>query len=589
MVQTRKKKLVLSLAACLAAWLTSAGAAAGGEALASDNTLQPQGLNHVGIYALRRLEPGLTGAGVKFGVVCRSFTYVKGEPQNDYRPNVTHQCLNAEQFSFHDLGVIVPGISPHSTAICSLLFGEDPDAFNLHLGPFYYQGVVPAAKAKIYEFWHFLFNNVSAQLPPEADVVVVGFGWPFEEWWTRGMESLAEHHGLIVVAAIGNGANACDPPLYPGAAANVIGVGVVDSVRAEDSATSLANFSLAYPEHSSSGPTTDGRCKPDIVAPGNCLAASASDPDLYELTGNWSSFSTPLTAGTIGLLVQKAKQQPDLSLAVSLNGGNCVMKAILMNSATKLPYWHKGRLKADDDHVVPLDHLQGTGMLNALGAYRHLVAGRYEPGDVSPTGWDLNRLDKRETVGNIYRMTVGQPTDKFITATLVWNRHYDVVYPFERDTAKDSNLRLELWAIDPENPNNDRLLDYSDSTVDNVEHIYCRVPAEYAAYELVVSRSDLDDGSEDDAMQAYALAWNVGEGADTDNILWHDLNADGIVNQLDLAMLLNNSITSMQSPDSYQLGDINNDGAIDIKDLEILFEHHNRQADWRKTQDANGG
>ncbi len=276
------------------------------------------------------------------------------------------------------------------------MFGEDPDAFNKRVGQFSYEGVVPQSKADIYEFWNFLANNVFTNLPPEADVVTASIGSPFEDWWTRGIQSMAEQYGLIVVAGIGNGTNAHDTVLYPGAGANVIGVGVVDSVNAGDPAIKLAQFSLAYPEHSSSGPTADGRCKPDIVAPGNCLAAVVKEPNYYEPTGNWSSFSTPVVAGVVGLLVQKAREDPALSAALLPAGGNCVMKAILLNSATKLPFWHKGRLSKDDDHFVPLDYIQGAGMVNAVGAYEQLVSGRYEPNDVPAVGWDLNHLRKSE-------------------------------------------------------------------------------------------------------------------------------------------------------------------------------------------------
>jgi len=586
MVQSPKDTLIL---ACLAALLSSASMVAGGEGPQTDRVLQPQSLNHAGVYALRGIEPGLTGSGVRLALVCRSITYTDGEPQNDYRPNVQHRCFGSQRFIFHDLGQVPAGISPHATAICSILFGQDPAALEPELGRFYYQGVVPGAKAAVYEFWYFLINNVFSQSPPDADVVSASIGSQFEDWWTRGIESLAEHYGLIVVAGIGNGSNACDPPLYPGGGANVIGVGVIDSVNTENQATNLAYFSLAYPEHSSCGPTADGRCKPDIVAPGNCVAASANASDLYELTGNWSSFSTPIAAGAIGLLIQKAKEQPSLSLAVSPDGGNCVMKAILMNSATKLPYWHKGRLAGDDDHAVPLDYIQGAGMLNAVGAYQHLVAGRNKPGKVLSIGWDLNRLDNRDAPTNVYGLTVSEQADEFITATLVWNRHYKRVYPFEPDTAEDSNLRLELWAVDPENSSNSRLLDYSDSAVDNVEHIYCRALAGYTNYEIVVSYSNLVNRSPTDAAQRYGLAWTVGQSTDSDSIFWHDLNADGVVNELDFAILLDNWIAGVKSPGSYLLGDINTDGVIDADDLLIIVDHSNCQADWRTKQDNGTG
>ena len=585
MTRTFKKTLVLSLMTSLAVLLNSTGLVAGAEDIQANTILQPQVLEHTGIYALRQIDPGLTGAGVKFAVICRSFTYIDNEPQNDYRPDIEHSCFGASKLTFQDQAKLPPGISPHSTAICSILFGEDPNAFHPDIGQFYYEGTTPQAQADIYEFWHFVINNVFPQVPPDVDIITAGFGYPFEDWWTRGIESLAEHYGIIIVASIGNGADAYDPVFYPGAGANVIGVGVVDSVNTENPATNLAHFALAYPEHSSFGPTDNGQCKPDIVAPGNCLAADINEPNLYEPTGSWSSFSTPVVAGTIGLLVQKAKNEPDLSLAVSPKGGNCVIKAILLNSATKLPYWHKGQLQTDDDHLAPLDYIQGAGMLNAVSAYEHLIAGLNKPGDVSTIGWDLNQLDKNETAENIYKITLAEPADKYITATVVWNRHYSSVHPFERALEKDSNLRLELWAVDPENHNNDYLLDYSDSTVDNVEHIYAVADAGYTNYEIILSFSNNDDQKVSAVSQLYGAAWSVGERQQDDNIFWYDLNADGIVNETDFIIMLNNLSNSTKTTGSYLLGDINPDGTIDVNDFKVLLDHHNYQADWHIKQE----
>jgi len=587
MAQSGKKILGLCLIACMAAMLAPGSTVARAEGPQTDKTLQPQGLNCSRIYALRQLDPNLTGSGVKFAIICRSITYIDGEPKNDYRPSIEHSCFKDKQLKFSDQAELAAGVSSHSTAICSILLGEDPNASNPHLGQFHYQGAAPQAQADSYEFWHFLTNNIFPHSPPDADIVTASFGTQFEDWWTRGIESMVEQYGLIVVAGIGNGSNVYDPLLYPGAGANVIGVGVVNSVKTESLATNLAHFSLPFPGHSSLGPTADGRCKPDIVAPGNCLAADTNDPNRYEPTGNWSSFSTPIVAGTIGLLVQKAKEDPNLSPAIALEGGNCVIKAILLNSAKKLPYWHKGQLQKDDDHEAPLDYIQGAGMVNALGAYKHLIAGLTKPGDVPTTGWDNNQLqsyglltEKSKNLQNIYKITLTEPADKFITATAVWNKHYNSVYPFEPMPDKDADLRLELWAIDPNDPTNDYLLDYSDSRVDNVEHIYAQGDANYTNYELVVIFSNIDDPNQIPTAERYGLAWNVSNEKDSDNILWYDLNADGIVNDLDLTILVSNVLTSIKSPESYLLGDINADGAINKNDFEIILNHKDTQADW---------
>ncbi len=561
-------------------------------AATQDSVLQPQALNYAGIYQLRNIDPNLTGSDIKFALICRSITYLDGEPQNDYRPNIEHNCFENSRFGLHDSNDQPADVSPHSTAICSVLLGEDPNAFSPYLGRFHYQGAAPQAQADVYEFWYFLINNVFPQSPPDADVVGIDIGNQFEDWWTRGIESMAERYGLIVVAGIGNGFDTYDPPLYPAAGSNVIGVGVVNSVKSENPAATLAQFSQVYPENSSLGPVSDNRCKPDIVTAGNCLAADVSDPNRYEPTGSFSSFSTPVVAGAVGLLIQKARQDPNLNLAVPQQGANCLIKAILLNSATKLPFWHKGRLAKDDDHQVPLDYAQGAGMLNAAGAYKNLIAGQTNPGlsavalakadEVSTTGWDLNLLKKDASAKNTYKIKIAEPAGKIITATAVWNRHYSSIYPFEPLPGRDADIRLELWAIDPNDPADNYLLDYSDSRVDNIEHIYTPAEPNHTDYEIVVRYSDIDDPNRVPADQRYGLAWNVGQKQGKDNIFWYDLNADGIVNELDFGVLVDNLLAGLESPERYLLGDINGDGKIDPEDLQILLNHQNLKADWYK-------
>ena len=551
----------------------------------ADAAVQPHAFHHVGLSMLRQIEPGLNGSGVALAVVCRSYTYLDGVPQNDYQPYAEHNCLTTADMTFFDDGRIPANVSPHSTAVCSILLGLDPFAGHAEIGDFPYYGAAPAARAHIYELWHFVKNNVFTQNAPDARILSASFGIETDDWWTRGIEALAEHEGLIVVAGIGNGGNAFDPPLYPGASANAIGVGVVNSVATEDLATRLANFALAYPENSSCGPTISRQCKPDLVAPGNCLAAQPAGPDVYEPTGDWSSYATPMVAGTAALLVQKAGQDPALYPAAASEGGNCTIKAILLNSATKLPFWHKGTLSTDDDHEAPLDYVQGAGMLDAFAAYMHLIAGRWQPGQVHPTGWDNNVVDVERDAQNTYTLVVEQPADKTITATVNWNRHYARKYPFKALPQKDADLRLEIWAIDENDPDASYLLDYSDSRVDNVEHICAHLDPDYTKYEVVVARND---GSEDAQAepQRYGLAWNVSTGKNASSIHWYDINADGVVNQKDLAILIGYCANGGPSQGDYAIGDVNADGLINVDDVHVLIEHANLRAEWHSEEPA---
>jgi hypothetical protein len=536
--------------------------------------LQPLALKTVGVYDLRTQDASLTGQGVRVGVIARSVSYEGDSVLNDYQPNIPHRVYAKTDFSLFDDGMTGPGVSFHANAVCSILFGQDALVDSEQWGIFQYQGAVPGAQASVYELNHF-FKAYAFESNLGLDVISLSWGWDAEDWWTRCFEAVAEHQGVPVVASIGNGDNAYHRPLYPGASANAIGVGVVDSVNTANLQTAMEYFGLVRPEHSSCGPTDDLRAKPDLVAPSRCLVAGSEDASSYEATGNWSSFAAPVVSGVVGMLVQKARSDAMLSAAVSSSGGNLVIKALLMTGARKLPFWHKGELSLEDDHDAPLDYVQGAGMVNAVAAHDLLVAGQQSPGSIDIRGWDLNELSTANPA-QVYELSVPEP-NQMITVTLNWNRHYDLTSQFNRLTAKSTDLRLELWAIDPNDPDRDERIDYSDSIIDNVEHLYCPVVEGYSRYHLVVVMHT--ENTIQPLSEQYALAWSVTEKPDQTNLLWYDLNADGIVNTRDFQVLANN-FSSLGSPTRYAIGDVNTDGAIDEKDLALLVAYNNEQAEW---------
>ena len=155
--------------------------------------------------------------------------------------------------------------------------------------------------------------------------------------------------------------------------------------------------------------------------------------------------------------------------------------------------------------------------------------------------------------------------------TLSWNKHYENCFPFNALPEKDNDLSIELWAIDNLNPENSYLLDYSDSAIDNIEHIHIPADPNYTDYEIVLS-IDKDQNS-DNSIQRYGLAWNVSQKQDKNNSLWFDLDADGSIDNADLTKLFLNRINSVTSSDEYIIGDIDLDGKIDTSDLAILFDN----------------
>jgi serine protease AprX len=134
-----------------------------------------------------------------------------------------------------------------------------------------------------------------------ADVVSSSLG--YLDWYTyEDMDGnttvvtksadMAAARGIIVVNSMGNEGD--DPWLYmiaPADGDSVLSIGAVD----------LDGDRVGF---SSVGPTYDGRIKPDVMALGSgAYVATTADTASYGFASG-TSFSCPLTAGAVGLLVQ---------------------------------------------------------------------------------------------------------------------------------------------------------------------------------------------------------------------------------------------------------------------------------------------
>lgn len=510
----------------------------------ADNVVrtEPAALDFTNTRALWNTDPNLSGDNILIGAICRSATYINDTPQNDYLFNMRHNSLYDADVLFMDNTNAYSGISEHATSIGGLLLGLDENATHPHIGTFNYRGACPDASVNVYEFEQFSILHLLGEQSIKEDIILLSLGDIFEDWWTRALEKAAAEKDFLVVASVGNGANAYTPkPLYPGAGSNVLGVGVVDSITDIDGNINQSDFSTPKADNSSAGPTEDNRCKPDIVAPGTALVPAADNENGYHLKTNWSSLAGPVVAGTAALLKQKALSDPSLKEAFDQPGQSLVIKSVLMNSAKKLPYWHKGQITDTDDHEAPLDYTQGAGLLDALAAYEQLTAGKQKSGSVKTSGWDSRTLEDVESTYT-YGFNVTEP-NQIITATLCWNRIYESEYPFKHLLEQDADLRIELWGIDPNTPDRRVLVDYSDSVNDNVEHIYFTTRPEYPAYAIRV-RFNEDPPAKTPLKQQFALAWSVGPDRQIDNPWWNDLNADNQIDKLDqfIYNLINNDI-----------------------------------------------
>ncbi len=101
----------------------------------------------------------------------------------------------------------------------------------------------------------------------------------------------AARRGITVVNSAGNGGPGAETLVSPGDADSIITVGAVDSVNA------VTGFS-------SRGPTADGRIKPDVVARGRSVWVPSFTSGTAFTTSSGTSFSCPLTAGVVALLLE---------------------------------------------------------------------------------------------------------------------------------------------------------------------------------------------------------------------------------------------------------------------------------------------
>lgn len=168
---------------------------------------------------------------------------------------------------------------------------------------------------------------------------------------------------------------------------------------------------------SNSGPTVDGRRKPELMAPAHRLMLpSASGYSVWAAGGSprgETSFAAPHTAGAAALLMERAAQTEtpygDKSLTI---------KAILVNSADPNLLGKSNRLTHPDENVWHPD--RGYGRLDVGRAINVLDAGRIRPETTlsAAAGWAYETMDSDQR--HSYRIAAKK--GERLVVTLTWHR-----------------------------------------------------------------------------------------------------------------------------------------------------------------------
>ncbi len=321
-----------------------------------------------------------------------------------------------------------------------------------------------------YDADYFVSSIIANGLQPSISARVVNQSWVAgtDANLDNQFDDYAAKHGTLFSSGVGNGGNV----LSPGTCYNGLGVGV-------------------YGTFSAVGPTPDGRCKPDLVA-----------PDAAQAPYSANSYSIPYVSGAAAVLLQAAARG-DGGSNTNAAADVRTIKALLLNGALKPSDWTNSIIR-------PLDLRYGAGVLNLFNSWNQMKGGMHSfienssnsaggahgPGSNPANepvlaGWDFNTINNRSTqfeeVNHYYFQFTNPVT---LTATLVWNR--------QQNQTSVNDLNLFLY-----NAGSGNLVQSSVSAVDNVEHLFItHLPA--GRYDLQVQKSGATQVS---ASETYALAF----------------------------------------------------------------------------------
>ncbi len=454
---------------------------------------------------------------------------------------------------------ITPQFDWHATAVTQVIAGSQPLASPLY---YYQAGIAPYANiwsgAVATDFTSgggFDISSASFTTPyveamltgvngQTADVINSSWGDAStpngDNYLDLAIDALVAETGKTVCVSAGNSGPAANSVGSPALAFNVISVGSLGPDTGPTPFNTVSSFSSVGPNDAfrpssadgSTGMTIPGgRAPVDIVAPGEgfvvayyggatgSMSGEASDPtggagNYYALGASGTSFASPVVAGGAALVVDFGKQIYFFD-PKAIDGR--VIKAVLLNSADKIPGWNNGQTLVNGVITTrqALDYSSGAGALDLNQAFTQYAGGEADIlgqptfARVLPTGWLFAHAGTGGTP-NVYVISGAQSAGSTLTATLDWyaTEHLDTA-TLNATYGSLDELDLEVWSTDASGlPKN--LIAESIAQDNTVQHLYFQLPTD-GDYLLEV----VDDGPTWDVDGTpptgddFGLAWNI--------------------------------------------------------------------------------